>query len=180
MGDHTTERIEAAADRLAAAVFAVAAAFATWKLGPTDGMWTSALAGCVGGGGYFLLARSLRGLGSGNPTFELPKFVLAEFEPAEPDELLLTEQVELVLTEADRFPPRATDRPNELLLDDILAEIDPDSRVVRLFDPATMPTPAQLNARIERHLNRGTFSAAPPDASQALYDALADLRRSLR
>ena len=52
--------------------------------------------------------------------------------------------------------------PDELLLDDVLANAGPDSRVVRLFDPVAAPR------------------AAPPDASQALYDALAKLRRSLR
>jgi hypothetical protein len=50
--------------------------------------------------------------------------------------------------------------PPELLLDDAAA--GGDSRVVRLFDPSASPR------------------AAPPDASQALYDALAKLRRSLR
>ena len=55
------------------------------------------------------------------------------------------------------FAPRAFDP--ETVLDDVAAK---DSRVVRLFDPATAP------------------KAAPPDASEALYDALARLRRSLR
>jgi hypothetical protein len=50
---------------------------------------------------------------------------------------------------------------------------------VRLFDAGEMPTPGQLNARIERHLGEESASTAPPDASQALYDALAELRRSL-
>jgi hypothetical protein len=118
---------------------------------------------------------------------EEPRFSVAQFEVAaiegapmeellltEPVELLLTEQVELVLTEADRL------RPAELVLDDILAELGPDSRVVRLFDPAAMPTPGQLNARIERHLGEPEPAAAASDASQALYDALTELRRSLR
>jgi hypothetical protein len=65
------------------------------------------------------------------------------------------------------------------VLDDILAELGPESRVVRLFDAGQMPTPGQLNARIERHLGEESASTAPPDASQALYDALAELRRSL-
>ena len=62
-----------------------------------------------------------------------------------------------------------------LLLDDILAEIGPDSRVVRLFDRDAMPTPAQLKARIDRHLE----GERAPDASRALHEALAELRRSL-
>jgi hypothetical protein len=43
-----------------------------------------------------------------------------------------------------------------------------------------MPTPGQLKARIDRHLEGGGPAEASPDASQALYDALAELRRSLR
>jgi hypothetical protein len=41
-----------------------------------------------------------------------------------------------------------------------------------------MPTPGELSDRIDRHLEREP--AAAPDASQALHDALAELRRSLR
>jgi hypothetical protein len=51
---------------------------------------------------------------------------------------------------------------DELLLDDALTDAAPDSRVVRLFDGSTMP------------------ASDDGDASQALYDALAKLRRSLR
>ena len=95
-------------------------------------------------------------------------------------ELLLTEPVELLLTDADRLRPAAPHAPLELALEDIVSELAPDSRVVRLFDPTAMPTPGQLNARIEQHLGQETSPTAPPDASQALYDALAELRRSLR
>jgi hypothetical protein len=66
------------------------------------------------------------------------------------------------------------------VLSDILAKLGPDSRVVRLFDPAAMPTPAQLNDRIERHLRSSSQQAGQPDASDALYQALNELRRSLR
>lgn len=52
--------------------------------------------------------------------------------------------------------------PPELLLDDVLSPLAENSRVVLLFDPSAAP------------------QAAPPDASRALYDALAELRRSLR
>ena len=63
------------------------------------------------------------------------------------------------------------------VLDDILAELGPDSRVVRLFDRSAMPTPGQLQSRIDAHQSRST---APNDASQQLSEALAQLRRSLR
>ena len=81
------------------------------------------------------------------------------------------------------FAPRALELEAcpELLLGpaDILARIDPDARVVRLFDPAAMPAPGPDGPNA-RHPIDGTSPTAPPDASQALYDALAELRRSLR
>jgi hypothetical protein len=76
-----------------------------------------------------------------------------------------------------QIEPIEDNKPAEepLPLDDILAELGSDSRVVRLFDPAAMPSPAELSARIDRHLD-----PAPADASEALHEALAELRRSLR
>lgn len=86
---------------------------------------------------------------------------------------------ELLLTASDRLHPVENAEADELVLEDILAELGPESRVVRLFDPSAMSTPGQLNARIERHRGEKGAPGAPPDASQALYDALAELRRSL-
>jgi len=177
MGGDKIEQIEAAVDRLAAAMFALAATFGVWKFVPASGIAFQAGAGVLS---YLLFVRLLRGIGDGAPRFRMPEFEIPGFEPVELPELLLTEQVELILTEADRLQAQEPYRPDELLLDDILAEIGPNSRVVRLFDPATTPTPGQLNARIVRHLNDEASPAAPADASQALYDALAELRRSLR
>ena len=81
---------------------------------------------------------------------------------------------ELLLTEADEVSQPAPE------LDDIFAELGPDSRVVRLFDPRTMPTAGQLKTRIDDHLGRGKPPVPLSDASQALSEALAELRRSLR
>ena len=120
------------------------------------------------------------------------------------DELLTDEHApdELLLAECDKLPDNPFERaerlllehykaapspdhemaPDEepLLLDDILAELKPDSRVVRLFDPEAMPTPAELKSRIDSHLQPGIARDQSPDAGQALHDALADLRRSIR
>ena len=99
---------------------------------------------------------------------------------------------ELVLTAADRVDAEKAAERAPLVLDDILAEIGPDARVVRLFDRKTMPTPAELQSRIADHLRDGAPSfassktpapsntRAQSDASQALSAALAELRRSLR
>lgn len=158
-----TERIETAVDRLAAAAFSGAVGFAVLQLLGVPAACGAAAAAFAG------TALALGRVGAGEERFELAAFVLATHSP-EVDELLLTE--------ADRLESCAgLDEP--LLLDDVLAEVAPDSRVVRLFDAARMPTPGELNARIERHLD-GNGPAAPSDASQALYDALSELRQSLR
>jgi hypothetical protein len=83
-----------------------------------------------------------------------------------------------VLTEADRLNSRVHGDP--LVLDDILAKIGPDARVVRLFDRKAMPTPGQLKSRIDNHLGQASSPSSQPDAAKALSDALAELRRSLR
>ena len=57
---------------------------------------------------------------------------------------------------------------DELVLDDVLESAGPDARVIRLFDPGLE------SERLAR------TSSQQPDASQALTEALAELRRSLR
>ena len=57
---------------------------------------------------------------------------------------------------------------DELVLDDILESASPDARVIRLFDPGL-------------ESERAARPISPqPDASQALTEALAELRRMLR
>jgi hypothetical protein len=200
MGGDNAERTEAAVDRIAAALLAGATAYAFFFLmsgvypDPQLGVFSATAAVMA----YLVGARSLGKVRPEPRRFDLPAFELPSMEHSEFDELLLTEadefhdnelvlteadefhENELVLTDADRFAPPEFEGAGELVLQDILAELGPDSRVVRLFDPAAMPTPGQLNARIERHLGEGSSTATAPDASQALYDALTELRRSLR
>jgi hypothetical protein len=184
------ERIESALDHIAAALFGLAAGWIGVVL-PGEVLTGSSLAVCAGASaaiGYILVLSVLRRVGAETPHFELRAFQLRDLEAdvleelllTEQVELLLTEQVELILTDADRLPVAQSSTSELLVLDNILDKLGPDSRVVRLFDPAAMPSPGQLDARIERHLRDGTSQAAPPDASQALHEALADLRRSLR
>jgi hypothetical protein len=174
------ERIEGIVDRLAATLFAGAIAFAVFKFGPSEGPRSWALAAGAWMAGYVLCTQALGRVGVGEPTFELADFQPQQIEATpELDELLLTEQAELILTDADRLQPQPT-ATDELLLVDILNEIGPEARVVRLFDPASTPTPGELNARVRRHLDGESPSAAPTDDSQALYNALTELKRSLR
>ena len=159
------ERIEASVDSAAAAVYAVATAVVLHLL-DASGVYV-----VVGAGVAFV--GCLYGLRSIEPDYV--QFALPAFEPNPIDPVELEE---LLLTDADRLRPHAA-AEGALLLDDILAEIGPNSRVVRMFDRDAMPTPGQLQARIETHLGEANPPCAPPDASQALHDALANLRRSL-
>ena len=174
------ERIEAAVDQAASAAVAPAVGWAVFKacLPSIAQPELSILALTAALGACALTFRLLSAVIPAAPSFRLPAFALTELEPDAPDELLLTEQVELVLTDADRLNAASSD--DELILEDILAELGPDSRVVRLFDRRAMPTPGQLNARIEQHLRTAESPNAPEDASDALLQALTELRRSLR
>lgn len=67
---------------------------------------------------------------------------------------------------------------DELLLDDPL-KLPAGSRVVQLFQRPTMPTAGELQARIDRHLERDGGSRRTDDSGE-LFDALASLKRSLR
>lgn len=166
-------RIESAADLSAAAILAVAVAAEALRLGQSPPV--AALAAAVA---FVCGWKILSAIEASTPTFTLVEFAPVPLpEVAEPDELLLTE--------ADRVPaslqPKASAPENDaLVLDDVLARLDDESRVVRLFDASAMPTPDQLRTRIERHLGSANPPSASPDASQELHEALAELRRTLR
>lgn len=193
------ERIENGVARGASALFAAASGIAAYGLSTTSGLGPQVALGAAGAGAFaYLPCSRLLGVGRAKGSrAPLPEFVVCDFEFVdEPEELLLTERVsqrdELMLTDSDRISPGEllltdSDRADApLVLDDILAELGPDSRVVRLFDRKAMPTAGQLQSRIDDHLRDGAPRFAPPDvagpsdASQALSEALAELRRSLR
>lgn len=69
------------------------------------------------------------------------------------------------------FEPRAEaqgEATGELILQDMLAKVSPHDRVVQLFGAS--------QSRLDSNHQR----PAPPDASQVLSNALAELRRSMR
>ncbi len=100
--------------------------------------------------------------------------------------------------EAAVFEATAPDEP--MVLDDPLPQAEHDSRVVQLFAPGEGPTAGEIKARIDRHLAETQRTGAalpelaaaepashvaaqtsfPPDATEALYAALEDIRRSLQ
>lgn len=172
----SARNIERVVVTAAAAAFAGAVAFATFR-SLERFVSEPGLGGLTAGAmtfGYLLCGRMLDRVDASEPKFNVPLFDLGAIKPADADEL--------VLTDADRIEPVQQPGPGEepLELDDILHEVAPDARVVQLFDPAAMPTPGQLKARIDRHLGDRPAPAGCPDASQALVDALAELRQSLR
>ena len=158
-------RIERIVDGGAAMLFAGALAYAAFRIG-TDG----ASAGAAGGLGFVGCLCALRRV---QP--EVPLFILGDLDCID----LEFAAAELVLTDADRLNPPAAACSDELLLDRPLAHAGVGSRVVQLFEPAAMPTAGELKERIDRHL-ADCPQPGPADDSQALYDALAELRRSLR
>jgi len=164
MSGGKAEQIERISDAAAAALWAAAAGYLGLRL-------SSAIVGAVAAVVSFCCCFALlRRVRPEEQHFSLSDYILREIPPAVP-QLLLTH---------DRQVAQPDPEAAELLLDDVLAELAPDSRVVRLFDAAAMPTPGELRARIDRHLNTGRVPAAPPDASEALHEALAELRRSIR
>jgi hypothetical protein len=163
------ERLESGVDFAAAAIFAAAIAYAMLRFG-----WSPVAAAIVACGMLLASLRVLRSITSGSPTHALSPFDTAPLpEVADLDEL--------VLTDADRLDAGdASEHVDELVLDDVLAKLEDLSRVVRLFDASAMPSPGELKSRIDRHLDGSSPSSPPPDASQALHDALSELRRNLR
>jgi len=164
--------IEKNVDRAASALFAAACAYAaygrlvTHVVRPLVAAEVAALAALA----YLLSAVALGAVRPKPRRLRVAAFDVREIDLEELPELLLTERYEA--------PEPKPEEP--LLLDDILAELEPDSRVVRLFDPASMPTPGQLKSRIDHHLDHEASLGQNSEAVQALHDALAELRRSLR
>lgn len=161
MEAETVRRIETAVDGAASAMFAAAVGGAAYVLlnGGASGAAVVAETAMAAAAALLLGFGLLRRVGPRIPPAPVPIFDVRAIEPM----------------------PEAAPADEALLLDDVLAELGPDSRVVRLFDRAAMPSPGELKARIDRHLDGDRDADAPAgDASQALHDALAELRRSLR
>jgi hypothetical protein len=191
------DRVETSVDRAASTLFGGAVAYAAyaWLSAGVAQPQLGAFAGGAGVVAFLACNRAMRAAAQRKPHLPVPVFNVRDIEFPDLAELILTdadrlEPEELVLTNADRTVPNEllltnADRLNAqvhadpLVLDDILAEIGPEARVVRLFDRKAMPTPGQLKSRIDDHLSEKSQTSSS-DAAQALSDALAELRRSLR
>jgi hypothetical protein len=153
---------------------ALAALVAAAKLAPAVG-WPMPILAIASGGSVFALAYLAMQAVPPEPRY----MALSGFAaPPVDDELLLDQpwHEELLLDQ----PLVVTSAIAELLLDDPLPAPAPESRVVQLFADGRMPTAGQLINRIDQHLAEEGRAAPPLDASDALSEALAELRRSLR
>ena len=137
-------KVEGGLDAGAAALFAAAVAYALSQAAPESAVVTA----CIAALAFGLCFALLRRVAPEEPGFTMPEFAIAK------------------VPVYDTLP----DDSDELLLDDMLPEPDPDSRVVRLFDRSAMPA---------RVLAGQAIPSAPADASEALHQALEELRRSL-
>lgn len=168
-------RIEKNIQRAASAAFAVAVGYAAyaWLEGFVVQPELGAETGGAGAIAYLIASRALNSVRPRGTEMPVTIFDLRAIDPVAPTELLLGVE--------DRYEPAPEAGEVPLELDDILAEVGPDSRIVRLFDPAAMPTAGELKSRIDRHLDgQSTNDSQSADAAQALHEALAQLRRSVR
>lgn len=167
MGGDRAERIESVVDFGAAALLAGACTVALVKLA-APGM-------AIFAAPIFVMAwLGLRQVRAQAPVFAVP-FDYAPYQfTSLADELTADDE-----ERADPVEAESAAVAEAMLLVDALPAIDEDSRVVRLFGSRQEESAANLLGRIERHLGRDRAST-PPDASDALRDALSDLRQSLR
>lgn len=158
-----------------AAIFGSAVAFAsaTYLALPQFSMTPLAAGAAALGGAWLALGK----FGSPKGRFVLSEFEqpVVEYEQSSLGELLEQADVAGIVEQLGSFDEQPASE--ELVLDDVLAAVESDSRVVRLFEPND--TAGEMRARIEDHL-RSSPRQTPPDATQELHDALAALRRSLR
>jgi hypothetical protein len=105
--------------------------------------------------------------------FEQPE---VEFQRSAMGELLEQADVAAIVDRLGSSSVHEEPKPEVLELDDVLAAIESESRVVQLFE--ANDSAGEMQARIDRHLRSSPRQV--PDATQELHDALAALRRSLR
>jgi len=161
-----------------ASASALAAAFAAARFASFYG-WSVPGAVLGAGAGVFLIAFAAMRL----VPAEARHLALPDFGSVVLDDELLLDQPYLAFDELLLDQPlvdAGAVAVAELLLDDPLSVPAADSRVVQLFADGRMPTAGQLKSRIDRHLAEGGQRTPTSDASDALSEALAELRRSLR
>jgi hypothetical protein len=159
-----------------ASALGLSAGFAALKAAPSFALPGPAAMTAGGLACFGLGLAAMRSVRPASPELELGEFAV---EPIQAGELLLDEIWEEALLLDEVYDDGA------LLLDDPLVEPDPAARVVQLFAASPLPTPGQLKERIDRHLagaprrTPAELVLPPSDATDALYAALNELKRSL-
>lgn len=197
--------LERGVDVTAATIPAAAAAYAGHALGPLLGYAAPSAMGVAGLGMFFAAFLTMTRTGRPSPTFKIASFANRGDESSMAEARILADQFYakcLVIDESILYDqldnddgllledevPRILDQPfvdgqvgnlAELLLDDPLPLPPENSRVVQLFAPQSMPTAGQLAHRIDRHLGHAPLLERQDD-TDALHEALEELRRSLR
>jgi hypothetical protein len=167
-------KIEKRVDRAASAVFALACGYAAYLwFAPHVAramLWPQTCASAVFA--YLLSVRALSVVKPKSRKLPVPVFDVRSVEPFE--------EFQLRLIASDQAAHVFEDDSEPLVLDDRLIEPGSDARVVRLFDAAAMPPSGASDTAIERLSGLSSPPIGQEDASQALHEALAELRRSLR
>ena len=170
MGRAAIEHMDRAAELCGALALALGGAVSVWIATPmlVEARQPVALGVAMVGGALGWLF--VRGASGQTARLALPEFAIGAVEP---------EAVEIA-------EPEAIDDDVLILDQRVEIEVAP-RRVVSLFGGDEVPTAGELQRRIATHLSAhpappvpGTAPHAVPDASDALFEALADLRRSLR
>jgi len=182
-------RFDWLAELCGAGALAAASGYAALKVAPSFGFAAPMAMTAAGFAGFALGALAMRLAKPGARSLPISEFALPDLGAEERQEPLLLDTVyeePLLLEhrlEEELLLEDLAEDDSALLLVDALQKAEPQSRVVQLFAHQPMPTPGQLKERIDRHLADAPRHPLPmpaPDASQALYAALDELRRSLR
>ncbi len=174
-------RFDWLAELAGAAAIAVAGGYAALRIAPSFA-WSAP--GAMTGTGFAGFAAGLLAMKLVRPAprqMPIGAFALTDADAALSLEPLLLDTI----YEEPLLLDDVAEDDAALLLVDALRVAEPGSRVVQLFSHQPMPTPGQLKDRIDRHLAGAPRHPSPPmpvpaDASQALYAALNELKRSLR
>ena len=170
MGRAAIEKMDRAAEMCGALALALGGAVSAWIATPmlVEARQPVALGVAMVGGALGWLF--VHGAGGRTMRLALPEFAIGALE---------AEAVEPTQSEAID--------DDVLILDQRVEMTQDPPRVVSLFGSDEVATPGELQRRIAAHLSAhpappvpGTAPHVVPDASDALFEALADLRRSLR
>lgn len=159
--EQVTGKYDSAIDLVASAAMASAFGWSLTQLAPHIGLAATGAAICAA----FALTHAFMRLTGAARTARTAD--PAEIAPLPFDESALAEIEALEEEEASRPLPPPSVPEDPLVLDDILAEMVPESRVVRLFGPPEdAPTAGELKERIDRHLSDQPLLHRPQDSEE--------------